>query len=206
MRCQYSIGADAFNTNYGSLFPMTSPQPPVVFTVGHSDRDETEFVRLLTENEIATLVDIRVFPGSRRYPQFNKEALRALLEQADIVYHWAGKQLGGKRPVHPDSPHVALTESGLRGFADYMASDDFQRAVAQLTNLASKARTAIMCAERLPEHCHRSLIADYLILQGCQVIHLIDVDERREHLLRAEARRESAVPIYDRFSSGELDF
>ena len=69
-----------------------------------------------------------------------------------------------------------------------------------------KAKTAIMCAERLPEHCHRSLIADYLILQGCQVIHLIDVDERREHLLRAEARRESAVPIYDRFSSGELDF
>ena len=86
----------------------------------------------------------------------------------------------------------------MRGYADYMESDPFRRAAAQLVNMAAKAPTAILCAERLPEQCHRRLIADYLSLQGVRVIHLIDLDDRREHVLSPEARRESAQLVYDR--------
>ena len=111
---------------------------------------------------------------------------------------------GGQRASRADSQHSAL-EAELRGYADYMETDSFRRAASQLITMASKTPTTILCAERLPEHCHRRLIADYLVLQGLRVIHLIDPGEAREHVLSAEARRESAQLVYDRNATLELN-
>ena len=92
----------------------------------------------------------------------------------------------------------------MRGYADYMDTEDFQQAAAQLINLAARAPTALLCAERLAEHCHRSLLADYLVLKGVQVIHLVSNEESHEHNLSSTARLESIRLIYDRNTSGTL--
>jgi uncharacterized protein (DUF488 family) len=87
-----------------------------------------------------------------------------------------------------------------------MESDLFQKAAVQLINLATSANTAILCAERLPEHCHRSLISDYLLLQGVEVLHIIDQDTITSHQLSPLARRESQQLIYDRGTTRSLHF
>jgi uncharacterized protein (DUF488 family) len=177
----------------------------LLYTIGHSDRRAGALIDVLRAAGIATVVDVRAQPHSTRYPQFAGDALRAALETAGFVYHWAGRQLGGFRAPRTDSPHLALVDDGLRGYADYMDSDDFKKGAVQLMRLGAKQKTAMLCAERLPEHCHRSLIADYLTLQAVRVLHLIDAGDTREHHLRPEARRESARLVYDRHTTGRLD-
>ena len=175
-----------------------------LYTIGHGNRSMKEFVPLLVGKDIRTLVDIRAQPHSSRFPHFSTDALRKAMEEIGIVYHWAGRQLGGRRSARPDSRHLALDE-GLRGYADYMESDFFQKSAVQLVNLAARSPTAILCAEGSPQRCHRRLIADYLVLRGMEVVHLIAVDDARSHQLSPEARRESVQLIYDRHVSGELD-
>ncbi|MDV3238238.1 MAG: DUF488 domain-containing protein [Gammaproteobacteria bacterium] len=175
-----------------------------LYTVGHSQRTLDDLMSLLHAAGIATLVDVRRRPQSARYPHFNEDSLRAAATAAGMQYHWAGRQLGGQRAPLAGSPHRALGDDGLRGYADYMDQDAFAKAAAQLIGLARRAPTAILCAERDPLHCHRSLIADYLTLQGIEVIHLLDAGVSRPHALRPEARRESARLVYDRHTSGEL--
>jgi len=175
-----------------------------LYTVGHGSRSMEEFVPLLVGQSIRTLADVRSQPHSSRFPHFSMGALREAMEELEIVYHWAGRQLGGLRSSGPDSRHLALDE-GLRGYADYMETDQFQKSATQLVNLAARSPTAILCAEHSPQRCHRRLIADYLVLRGMEVIHLIAVDDARAHQLSPEARRESAQLIYDRHVSGELD-
>ena len=177
---------------------------PTLWTIGHSNRPITELIAMLTQAGISTLVDVRAQPHSKRYPQFNEESLRAACGQANIVYHWAGRQLGGLRPTRPGSPHVALDE-GWRGFADHMGTEVFRRAVGHVVSLAARGPTAMLCAERDPDNCHRALIADYLILQGMRVVHVIEPGKSREHLLSPQARRESAALIYDRQVTAELN-
>jgi uncharacterized protein (DUF488 family) len=178
-------------------------QTTTLYTIGHSNRPLDELVALLKEAGIKVLVDVRAEPRSRHNPQFNEESLRNTCTRADITYHWAGRQLGGLRTGRPDSPHTALDE-GRRGFADYMDTDPFRKGASQLLTMATRAPTAILCAEREPEHCHRSLISDYLLLQGLSIVHLIRHGETREHVLSPEARRESAALVYDRHTSGAL--
>lgn len=175
-----------------------------LWTIGHSNRPISELIAMLTQAAIATLVDVRAQPHSARHPQFNEESLRESCGQANIVYHWAGRHLGGKRALRFDSPHIALDED-RRGFADHMGTEIFKKAVSQFVGLAARAPTAMLCAERDPEHCHRALIADYLTLQGMRVVHLIAPGESREHLLSPQARRESAALVYDRQVTAELD-
>ena len=174
-----------------------------LYTVGHGNRKIEELISLLKETGVDTLVDVRAQPRSRRNPQFNDDALRLACENAAIVYHWAGRQLGGMRTPRPDSRHAALDE-GLRGFADHMDTDAFQKGAYQLQQLAARGVCAVLCAERDPAQCHRSLIADYLTLQGARVVHLIAPGESREHMLSPEARRESAALVYDRLVSAQL--
>ena len=176
-----------------------------VYSVGHSNRSIEQLLTLLHEAGIRLLVDVRTRPVSQHHPQFDGETLREELEAAGLQYHWAGRSLGGLRSPRADSPHIALAEDGLRGYADHMSTDIFKKGVAQLINLAGHSNTAVLCAERLPEHCHRQLLADYLLLQGLRVVHLINPGERRDHHLSAQVRRESAQLIYDRLSSGKLD-
>lgn len=175
-----------------------------LFTIGHSNRSLKELIDMLKSAGVTTLVDLRAQPGSTRHPHFSEAHLRDSLGAANIQYHWAGRQLGGFREPRPDSPHKALEAGGLRGFADYMDDEVFKHAVTQLVGLAERAPTAILCAEREPLSCHRSLIADYLTLQGIDVSHLVDGASQRVHQLRPEARRESAALVYDRFVSGDL--
>jgi uncharacterized protein (DUF488 family) len=171
--------------------------PVTLYTVGHGRRSLAELLDLLAAAAIACLVDVRAQPGSARHPQFNMEPLRAALAARAVAYHWAGRQLGGLREPRPDSPHTALP-AGLRGFADHMDGEAFQKGVAQLLSLAMKAPTAILCAERPPEQCHRGLIADFLVLGGARVLHLIEPGDTREHQLSALARPESGRLVYDR--------
>lgn len=177
-----------------------------LFTIGHSDRTMARFLALLGEVHVETLVDIRAWPRSQRYPHFDTERLRDALEADGRAYHWAGRHLGGKRTARNDSRHTALTDEGLRGFADHMESDAFQRAVTQLAALARRAPVAVMCAERDPQRCHRSLLSDYLTLKGMQIVHLVDLGERHDHLLNPALRRETDWPVYDRNTSASLDF
>ena len=179
--------------------------PRTLFTIGHSDHPITDFLALLGEVHVSTVVDVRAWPRSQRYPHFDTERLREALEGEGMVYHWAGRQLGGKRDPLPNSHHTALIDDGLRGFADHMDSDAFQRAATQLIALAGRGSVAVMCAERDPARCHRSLLADYLTLKGVQVVHLLALGERQDHLLSAALRRETDRPVYDRHVSGSLD-
>jgi len=175
-----------------------------LWTIGHSNRPVDELIAMLTQAGISTLVDVRAQPHSARHPQFNEESLRASCGQANIVYHWAGRHLGGKRALQHNSPHIALDE-GRRGFADHMGTESFQRAVSQVAGLAARGPTALLCAERDPQQCHRALIADYLLLQGMRVMHLVEAEKSYEHLLSPQARRESAALIYDCQATAELD-
>ncbi len=179
-------------------------QTHTLYTIGHSNRALDDFLELLQVNEIEILVDARARPVSSRFPHFNQAELRDSLDKADITYHWAGRQLGGLRRVQQDSPHKALQDEQMRGFADYMLTPEFDRAATQLINLTRHATSAILCAEREPAFCHRSLIADYLVLQGITVLHIIDA-EVREHHFRAEARKESAELIYDHGVTASLE-
>lgn len=172
--------------------------PPVTFyTIGHGNHDIQNFLKLLQQARITTLIDVRAQPRSQHNPHFNEENLRKALSVHTMNYHWAGRQLGGRRSVHPNSPHLALAES-RRGFADYMQSDQFAKAATQLVSLARREIVAVMCAEADPQHCHRALLADYLHLQGHRIIHLLADGTHQEHVLHPSVRYESAALIYDR--------
>ncbi len=179
-------------------------QTQTLYTIGHSNRSIEDFIELLKVNEIEILADIRARPVSSRFPHFNQPDLREALEKVDITYHWAGRQLGGMRNPQDISPHKALADDQLRGFADYMLTPDFERAATQLINLTRHATSVILCAEKEPAFCHRSLIADYLVLQGVTVLHILGA-EVTEHYLRSEARKESAELIYDHGITASLD-
>ena len=175
-----------------------------LYTVGHSNRALDELLALLTAAGVGVLVDVRAEPRSRHNPQFNEDVLRAACTRADITYHWAGRALGGLRPVRADSAHIAL-DVGRRGFADYMETEAFKKGAAQLLNMATRGPTAILCAERDPDRCHRALISDYLLLQGARVVHLLTTGAHREHVLSPAARRESAALVYDRQATAPLE-
>ncbi len=166
---------------------MTSRQPEI-YTVGHSNRSLEELMELLRAAGIKSLVDVRAQPGSRRFPWFNGDTLRAAVEEAGMTCHWAGKQLGGRRTLVPGSANSALSAPGMRAFADYMDTELFRKSAAQLMTLACKCPLALLCAERLPQDCHRSLIADFLCLQGAKVLHLINPGEIIVHQLTPAAR------------------
>ena len=158
-----------------------------VWTVGHSTRPLEEFLEALQSFNIATLVDVRSFPGSRRYPQFNKDNLAASLQTANIEY-LHHPELGGRRRARKDSTNIAWRNEGFRGYADYMETDSFRAAVEKLLALARGSRTAIMCAEAVWWRCHRSLISDYLKADGIEVTHVLAARKAEPHPYTSVAR------------------
>lgn len=143
---------------------MTQNQHPI-FTIGHSNRAIGVFLGLLHAHEIARLVDVRSFPGSRRHPQFNKERLRAAFEADGIAYtHMVS--LGGKR-TSPDG-----SVSGLEAYTAYTETAPFRAALAELESLGRRERVAVMCAEALWRDCHRTHIADALARDGFEIVHI----------------------------------
>jgi uncharacterized protein (DUF488 family) len=151
-----------------------------VWTIGHSTRSGEEFVQILKTHGVQVLVDVRTFPGSRRYPQFNRVELSESLAKAGIEYRHEPR-LGGRKAPRPDSHNTAWRNAQFRGYADHMETPVFRKGVEDLLELASERRVAVMCAEAVWWRCHRSLIADYLKAKGHTVIHIIDQKKIEEH-------------------------
>ena len=152
-----------------------------IWTIGHSTRKIDIFLSLLSENGIKIVADVRMFPGSKRYPRFGREALAKSLGEAGIRYrHFP--ELGGRRKANPDSKNTAWRNEAFRGYADYMDTADFQKGIERLVDLAEESGpTAIMCAEAVWWRCHRSLISDYLKARGVEVIHILDENKTEPH-------------------------
>lgn len=159
----------------------------LVMTIGHAARSLDEFIGLLTENEVVRVVDVRHFPRSRNNPQFNIETLPAELGEAGIGYTHL-ESLGGRRRTHPDSINMGWRNTSFRGYADYMQTPEFRAGLDMLMELADRERVALMCAETVPWRCHRSLIADALLVRGYRVQDIIGPGEPREHELTRFAR------------------
>jgi uncharacterized protein (DUF488 family) len=154
-----------------------------IWTIGHSTRKIDIFISLLEENGIKLVADVRMYPGSKRYPQFGREALAGSLREAGIRYeHFP--ELGGRRKAKRDSRNTAWRNEMFRGYADYMETEDFRKGIARLVDLAGKAGpTAVMCAEAVWWRCHRQLIADALVARGVDVRHITSAREARRHVL-----------------------
>jgi uncharacterized protein (DUF488 family) len=169
-----------------------------LYTIGHSTHPLEEFRSLLAPHGIQALVDIRRFPGSRKFPQFNQVGLASSLREAGIDYHWL-KALGGRRGKRKDgSPTVnnGLHNAGFRNYADYMLTPEFQEGIARLLEIAQGARTALMCAEGLFWRCHRRLVSDFLTAKGVTVQHIMPSGELRPHAVTKGAVSENGRVTY----------
>jgi uncharacterized protein (DUF488 family) len=152
-----------------------------IWTVGHSTRKIKDFIGALEASGIKLVVDVRSLPGSKRYPQFNQEALADSLGKAGIRYEHS-PELGGRRKAKKDSRNLAWRNASFRGYADYMETEEFRKGIVRLVDLAEEAGpTAIMCAEAVWWRCHRSLISDYLKVRGVEVIHILDAKKTERH-------------------------
>lgn len=161
--------------------------PAAVLTIGHAARSLEEFVALLLEHSVTRVVDVRRFPRSRKNPQFNIETLPAALGAAGIGYTHL-EALGGRRRARPDSVNMGWRNTSFRGYADYMQTPEFAAGLAALLELAATDRVALMCAEAVPWRCHRSLIADALLVRGITVADIMGPGAARAHKLTAFAR------------------
>lgn len=158
-----------------------------IYTVGHSTHTIAVFIEMLQSFGIKTLADIRRFPGSKKYPQFNKENLATALQQHDIDYTHL-EDLGGRRKVLEGSNNSRWRNASFRGYADYMETGDFKKAVAKLEDLALRQPTAYMCSEAVWWRCHRSMVSDYLKAKGWIVRHIMAVGKAEEHPYTSPAR------------------
>jgi uncharacterized protein (DUF488 family) len=166
-----------------------------IYGIGHGNRTLDELVEALRAHSISQLADVRSFPGSRRNPQFGREELERSLTANGIAYRWM-KDLGGRRRFRADSPHTGWRVEGFRAYADYMDTPAFATALDELIQLARKAPTAYMCAERLWWQCHRRLISDALTVRGLEVLHILDAHKIDRHGLTDFLRVENGRLLY----------
>ena len=182
-------------------------QTPRIFSVGHSNRSLESLIGLLSDLGVSTLVDVRARPASRRFPWLDRRRLEPAISEAGMGYLWEGADLGGLRPPRAqDRRHCGLAEPPFRAYARHMGTARFRAALRRLVDAAALAPTAMMCAERDPERCHRSLIADRLVMQGCAVEHIVRPGESRLHRVHPALRLEGEIPLYDRLGQAEFDF
>ncbi len=169
---------------------------PTIFTIGHSTRPIDEFLKLLELNRVEILLDIRTVPRSRHNPQFESAALAAALQSSGIGYRHM-KDLGGLRKPRADSSvNEGWRNASFRGYADYMQTPAFAEALAQAAELARTKQTVLMCAEAVPWRCHRSLVADALLVRGFIVKDIIGKAEAQEHKLTPFASIEGTQITY----------
>jgi uncharacterized protein (DUF488 family) len=173
-----------------------------IMTVGHSTRSLSEFMSLLDAHGVRLIADVRRFPMSRRHPHFARPRLESSMREAAVEYMWL-PGLGGRRERRADSPHTGWREAAFAGYADHMDTQEFLDSAAQLVELSARLPTAIMCAEALPERCHRRLIADWLTVRGLSVEHILDAQRRVPHELTPFARVADGRLLYDG-GQGEL--
>ncbi|TAL75557.1 MAG: DUF488 domain-containing protein [Rhodanobacter sp.] len=174
---------------------MNATDPQTVWTIGHSTRTLDEFLALLAVHRIEAIADVRHFPGSRHVPQFACENFEPSLVAHGFGYAWF-EDVGGRRPVHRDSPNTAWRNASFRGYADYMATPQFVAGFAALLAYARRQRTAIMCAEAVWWRCHRSMLADAMKVRGIEVIHILDAKHTKLHPYTSAAHVENGVLSY----------
>jgi uncharacterized protein (DUF488 family) len=159
----------------------------IIWTIGHSTRSPEKFNEILLSFRIELVADVRSYPGSRKFPQFNKEALQISLPEHNIQYvHLT--DLGGRRKADPGSKNTGWRHPAFRGYADYMETGAFRDAIQVLMKNSLKLRTAFMCSEAVWWRCHRSMISDYLKLQGWKVMHIMDAGKAEEHPYTSPAK------------------
>lgn len=159
----------------------------MISTIGHSTRSIEDFIAILQAHSIQRLVDIRTIPRSRMNPQFNRETLPVSLQAVAIDYqHMPG--LGGLRKPRPDSLNTGWRNASFRGYADYMQTPEFEESLDALIAMAALQATAIMCAEAVHWRCHRSLVADALVLRGLEVQHIQNARAAKPHSMTPFAR------------------
>lgn len=197
------IHADIMENSRGAGMPKPKKRKLIVFTVGHSTRPIAEFIELLQSNGVLQLADIRTIPKSRRNPQFSADSLAASLRDAGIDYVHL-KELGGLRHPRRDSVNTGWRNAGFRGYADYMQTPEFEAAVGRAIDLARRKPTAFMCAEALPWRCHRSLLADALVVRGIEVREIVGSSPPKEHALTAFARVEGTHLTYPGKNGGQM--
>lgn len=173
----------------------TRPTVTTLWTIGHSTRAWEDFLGLLAGEGIEAIVDVRRFPGSKRYPWFAAEAMAQQLPGAGIGYHWL-PQLGGRRSAQPGSPNGAWRNAAFQGYADHMASAEFAEGLDAALELAATRRTALMCAEAVWWQCHRRLISDLLTARGTRVCHILGAKHVQPHVMHPDARIEGDGVIY----------
>ena len=166
-----------------------------LYTIGHSTRSLEDFIELLKAHGIRRLVDVRHFPGSRRYPHFNRETLAEVLPAQGIQYEHL-LALGGRRRAKKDSPNIEWRNEAFRGYADYMATEEFRSGLEALKQGADKTPTAFMCSEAVWWRCHRSMISDALKAEGVEVVHIMGKNSLEEHPYTAVARLDNGRLSY----------
>lgn len=158
-----------------------------IWTIGHSTHPFEEFVAMLHSFDIELVVDVRSYPGSRKFPQYNKESLIITLPENGIEYDHL-KDLGGRRKGTPDSKNTVWRHPAFRSYADYMETPEFHSGIIQLEKEATEKRTAYMCSEAVWWRCHRSMISDYLKVRGWKVMHIMAPGKEQEHPFTAPAK------------------
>jgi len=153
---------------------------PEIWTIGHSTRSFEELATILHSFNIDVLADVRHYPGSRKFPHFNKEELETSLSQKGIAYRSLTK-LGGRRKPRPDSKNTVWRNEAFRGYADYMETEEFAQGISELTEMALVKRTVYMCSEAVWWRCHRALISDHLKSCGWKVMHIMKEGRADEH-------------------------
>lgn len=166
---------------------MQLTQPHTVYTIGHSTRALTDIVEMLRSFNVEVLVDIRHYPGSRKYPHFNKENLKVEIPKFGMEYLHM-EDLGGRRRVAKDSKNTRWRNASFRGYADYMETPAFKKAIKNLENIAQNKTTAYMCSEAVWWRCHRSMVSDFLKAKGWTVLHISAVGKAEEHPYTSVAR------------------
>jgi uncharacterized protein (DUF488 family) len=159
----------------------------IIWTFGHSTRSLEEFIAMLHSFNIQLIADIRSFPGSRKFPHFNKESLEISLPENNIQYIHI-RDLGGRRKANPNSKNTGWRHIAFQSYADYMETDAFKDGIKQLRKFALQKRTAYMCSEAVWWRCHRSMVSDYLKLDGWKVMHIMAMGKATEHPYTAPAR------------------
>jgi uncharacterized protein (DUF488 family) len=197
---------------HGSTHEMT---PLVVFTIGHSTRGTEAFTSLLKAHGVRRLIDVRTIPRSRHNPQFNRDQLSPALHRARIHYrHMPG--LGGLRHPRRDSANTGWRNVSFRGYADYMQTSAFEENLGRCIELAKREPVVLMCAEGVPWRCHRSLIADALLVRGIDAREITSGIRTRPHVLTPWARvngtqitypsaRPASDPIRDEAAAAHFD-
>lgn len=180
----------------------TERTPRRVFTIGHSTRTFEEVLAMLDHNGVTELVDVRSFPSSRKFPQWNQDAIESALPK-EIGYRWI-RNLGGRRhtPVGVASKNGAWRVAAFQSYADYMATENFRSGLAELLAAAHETVPAIMCSEAVPWRCHRRLITDALMVAGVEVFDIMSSSATSKATMTDFARVDAGVITYPDRAAG----